>query len=75
MTQIGDTLRNGTGTGITATAPVQLSDMARLTNALIVSTLNTNGTPDPRVQGLVQAVNASPLAGQAAAPDPEHAVS
>src|SRR4051794_285058 len=29
ITQIGETLRNGTGTGITATAPVQLSDMAR----------------------------------------------
>ena len=58
LTQIGETLRNGTGTGITATAPVQVSDMARLTNALITSTLNTNGTPDPRVQGLVQSVNA-----------------
>src|SRR5207244_4160380 len=57
LTQIGDTLRNGTGTGITATAPVQLSDMAKLTNALITSTLNTKATPDPRVQSLVQAVN------------------
>jgi methyl-accepting chemotaxis protein len=58
ITQIGDTLRNGTGTGITATAPVQLSDMTRLTNDLVDSTLNTSGTPDPRVQGLVQALNA-----------------
>ena len=57
MTQIGDTLRNGSGTGITATPPAQLSDMASLTNSLIGSTLNTKGTPDPRVQGLVQAVN------------------
>ena len=32
--------------------------MTRLTNYLIESTLNTNGTPDPRVQGLVQALNA-----------------
>ena len=58
ITQNGDTLRNGTGTGITATAPVQLGEMTRQTNALIESTLNTNGTPDPRVQGLVQALNA-----------------
>ena len=57
MTQIGDTLRNGSGTGITATPTAQLSDMAGLTNTLIGSTLNTKGTPDPRVQGLVQAVN------------------
>ncbi len=57
--QIGDTLHNGSGTGITATAPVALSDMARLTNQLIDSTLNSsNGTPDPRVAGLAQAVNA-----------------
>ncbi len=56
--QIGESLRNGTGTGITATPPVQLGSMTRLTNSLIGSTLNTNGTPDPRVQGLVQALNA-----------------
>jgi signal transduction histidine kinase len=56
--QNGDTLRNGSGTGITATAPVQLGEMTRQTNDLIESTLNTNGTPDPRVQGLVQALNA-----------------
>jgi len=58
ITKIGETLRNGTGTGITATAPVQLGEMTRDTNALIESTLNTTGTPDPRVQGLVQALNA-----------------
>jgi signal transduction histidine kinase len=59
ITQIGDTLHNGSGTGITATAPVQLGDMARLTNQLIDSTLNSsNGTPAPRVAGLTQAVNA-----------------
>jgi signal transduction histidine kinase len=57
LTQIGDTLRNGSGTGITATPPAQLSDMANLTDSLIGSTLNTKGTPDPRVQGLVQSVN------------------
>ena len=57
LTQIGDTLHNGSGTGITATPPAQLSDMASLTDSLIGSTLNTKGTPDPRVQGLVQAVN------------------
>ncbi len=56
--QTGEALKNGTGTGITATAPVQLGDMTRYTNDLIESTLNTNGTPDPRVQGLVQALNA-----------------
>ena len=54
--QIGDTLKSGTGTGITATAPVQLSDMTRLTSQLINSTLSNTGTPDPRVQALVQAL-------------------
>jgi signal transduction histidine kinase len=59
ITQIGDTLHSGSGTGITATAPVQLSDMARLTNQLITTTLNRGGgTPDPRVAALTQAVNA-----------------
>ena len=57
ITQIGDTLRNGTGTGITATPPAELSEMARLTNLLVTSTLNTKGEPDPQVQGLIQAVN------------------
>src|SRR4051795_6307270 len=57
MMQIGDTLQSGAGTGITATVPVQLSDMTRLTNQLISSTLNTEGTPDPRVQGLIQTLN------------------
>src|SRR4051794_19893990 len=58
MTQIGDTLANGTGTGITAAAPVQLSDMTQRATRLINSTLNTQGTPDPRVQALVQSLNA-----------------
>jgi len=31
--------------------------MTRLTNQLISSTLNTEGTPDPRVQGLIQTLN------------------
>ncbi|WP_331527835.1 HAMP domain-containing sensor histidine kinase [Nocardioides sp.] len=57
ITQIGTTLESGSGTGITATAPVQLSDMTRLTNDLINSTLNTAGTPDSKVQALVQALN------------------
>jgi signal transduction histidine kinase len=58
MIQIGDTLSTGSGTGITATAPVQLSEMNRYTNQLINSTLNTTGTPDPRVQALVQSLTA-----------------
>jgi signal transduction histidine kinase len=58
MTQIGDTLANGSGTGITATAPVQLGDMTRLATELINSTLNTQGTPDPHVQALNQSLSA-----------------
>ncbi len=58
MIQIGDQLRNGSGVGLTATAPVQLGDITRNATLLINSTLNTNGTPDPTVQSLVQAVNA-----------------
>ena len=57
MLQIGGTLESGSGTGITATAPVQLSDMNRLTTELINSTLNTQGTPDPKVQALVQSLD------------------
>ena len=34
-----------------------LSDLTRLTTQLINSTLNTEGTPDPRVQALVQSLN------------------
>ncbi len=56
MLQIGETLENGTGTGITADPPVALGDMNRLTTALINSTVNT-GKTDPRTQGLVQALN------------------
>ncbi|HEX4687505.1 MAG TPA: sensor histidine kinase, partial [Nocardioides sp.] len=58
LVQIGTTLQSGTGTGITATAPVQLSDMTQLTNELINSTVNTEGTPDPQAQGLTQSLNA-----------------
>ncbi|HEX3224087.1 MAG TPA: ATP-binding protein [Nocardioides sp.] len=58
MIQIGDTLKSGTGTGITATVPVQLSDMNRMTTQLINSTLNNSGTPDPRVQALIQSLTA-----------------
>ncbi len=57
MMQIGDTLESGGGTGITATPSVQLSDMSRLTTELINSTLNTAGTPDRTVQGLIQSLN------------------
>jgi signal transduction histidine kinase len=56
--EIGAQLRSGSGAGITATKPVQLSNMERDTTALIESTLNTSGTPDPNVEGLVQALNA-----------------
>ena len=57
MLQIGDTLASGGGTGITADASVQLSDMTQLTTRLINSTLNTEGTPDPQVQALTQSLN------------------
>jgi signal transduction histidine kinase len=57
MLQIGHTLSSGGGTGITATPSVAVSDMSRLTTQLIDSTLNTEGTPDPRVQALVQSLN------------------
>ncbi|MBO0845249.1 MAG: sensor histidine kinase [Nocardioides sp.] len=57
MMQIGDTLATGTGTGITATAPVQLGDMNRLTTQVINSTLNARGTPDTTVQALIQSLN------------------
>jgi signal transduction histidine kinase len=58
MTKIGDEIRSGSGAGITATKPVELSDMERDTTALIESTLETSGTPDPHVEGLVQSLNA-----------------
>jgi signal transduction histidine kinase len=56
--EIGGQLRGGTGAGITATKPVQLSDMERDTTALVDATLNAKGAPDPNVEGLVQALNA-----------------
>jgi signal transduction histidine kinase len=55
--QIGDTLATGGGTGISADTSVQLSDMTRLTTQLVNSTLNTEGTPDPQVQALIQSLN------------------
>ncbi len=58
ITRIGTELRTGSGTGITATKPVQLTEMTRYTTALINATLNTSGVPDPNVEGLVQALNA-----------------
>jgi signal transduction histidine kinase len=57
ITSIGDQIRSGSGAGITATKPVQLSDMERDTTLLIQWTLNKSGTPDPHVEGLVQALN------------------
>lgn len=57
MVQIGHQLSNGGGTGITATPSVAVSDMNRALSSLINSTLNTEGTPDPRVQALVQSLN------------------
>src|SRR3954452_3790785 len=57
MLEIGDTLSSGGGTGITATPSVAVSRMNQLTTQLINSTLNTTGTPDPRVQALVQALS------------------
>jgi signal transduction histidine kinase len=57
MLLIGDTLQSGGGTGITATPSVALSDLNARVTALVNSTLNTEGTPDPQVQALVQALN------------------
>jgi signal transduction histidine kinase len=57
LLQIGGTLATGSGTGITAAGSVQVSDMNRLTTQLINSTLNTQGTPDPQVQALIQSLN------------------
>ena len=56
MLQIGGTLASGSGTGITATPAVAVDDLNRITTQLINSTLNTEGTPDPRVQALVQSL-------------------
>ena len=58
LVKIGEQLKTGSGTGITATAPVQLGDMATNVDQLITSTLDTNGTPDARTQALAEAVNA-----------------
>src|SRR3954452_12227782 len=58
ITQTGESLATGSGTGITATAPVQLGTMTRATNSLINSTLNTQGAPDPHTQALIQSLNA-----------------
>jgi signal transduction histidine kinase len=58
ITKIGTELRTGSGAGITATKPVQLSEMTRYTTALINDTLSTSGVADPNVEGLVQGLNA-----------------
>ncbi len=58
LIKTGEELRTGSGTGITATAPVQLGNMATDVTELIASSLDTNGAPDPRTQALAQAVNA-----------------
>ena len=57
MLLIGDTLQTGGGTGITATPSVALSDLNAHVTSLVNSTLNTEGTPDPQVQALVQSLN------------------
>jgi signal transduction histidine kinase len=57
MLAIGNTLQDGSGTGITADPPVALSEMNRLASDLINTTLNTEGTPDPRTQALIQTLN------------------
>jgi signal transduction histidine kinase len=57
LLQIGSTLANGEGTGITATPSVALTDMNTNLTALINSALNTSGTPNPQVQGLIQSLN------------------
>ncbi|MGA8248143.1 MAG: ATP-binding protein [Nocardioides sp.] len=56
MTHIGGQIRSGSGTGITASAPVQMTDIERSATALVNSTLNTSGTPMPQVQALVQSL-------------------
>ncbi len=56
MLQIGGTLSSGGGTGITATPSVAVSDLTTDASQLINSTLNTEGTPDPRVQALIQSL-------------------
>ncbi|MFZ2015045.1 MAG: ATP-binding protein, partial [Nocardioides sp.] len=58
IVKIGEQLKSGSGTGITATAPVQLGDMTRDASSLVTSTLDTNGAPDQRTQALVEALNA-----------------
>jgi len=57
ITKTGAEIRTGSGTGITATAPVQLSNIERATTDLVDSTMNTSGTPGPRVQALIQSLN------------------
>ena len=57
MLSTGTTLATGSGTGITATAPVELSSMTRLATDLITSTLNAQGTSDAEVQGLIQSLD------------------
>ncbi len=57
ITNDGHTFATGSGTGITADPATLLSDMTRNTQLLINSTLNTQGTPDARVQALIQSLN------------------
>ena len=56
--KVGEQLKSGSGTGITATAPVQLGEMTRNAASLVTSTLDTNGAPDQKTQALVEALNA-----------------
>jgi signal transduction histidine kinase len=57
LLRTGATLSGGQGTGITADPSVALGAMNSDVTSLINSTLNTAGTPDPRVQALVQSLD------------------
>jgi signal transduction histidine kinase len=57
LVEAGRTFETGTGTGVTADPSVVMSDMTRNTTNLINSTLNTQGTPDPTVQALIQSLD------------------
>jgi signal transduction histidine kinase len=55
MTQVGAQIRSGSGVGINASAPVEMTNIQRDTTALINSTLSSTGTL-PQVQALVQSL-------------------
>lgn len=57
MTQSGDELHAGTGTGMAADPSVVISDLGRGVGTLINSTINAQTTPGARSQALIQSVN------------------